>query len=73
VDDLRKNTGTQFDAKVVAAFVRAMLREVTGQTKERRIIKMLGKGYLDGEQVPTMLADLIAELESEPHPVVGRA
>jgi len=65
VEDLRKNTGTQFDGKVVAAFLRAMLREVKGETKERRIIKMLGKGYLDGEHVPMMLAELIAELQSE--------
>jgi hypothetical protein len=71
VQDLRQNAGTQFDGKVVAAFVKAMLREVTGQTKERRIIKMLGKGYLDGEQVPTLLSNLIADLEQEPQPTVA--
>jgi hypothetical protein len=72
VEDLRKNTGTQFDSKVVAAFAKAMLREVRGETKERRIIKMLGKGYLDGERVPVMLAELIAELESVPHSVAAK-
>ncbi len=64
VRDLRQNCGKQFDGKVVAAFARAMLKEVTGATKERRIIKLLGKGYLDGEQVPTLLTDLIAELDA---------
>jgi len=73
VEDLRQNTGTQFDGKVVAAFLKAMLREVKGLTKERRIIKMLGKGYLEGEHVPAMLAELIAELESERHSVAGPA
>jgi HD domain len=63
VMDLRQNTGTQFDGKVVVAFARALLKEVTGESKERRIVKMLGKGYLDGEQVGTLLTDLIAELE----------
>ena len=48
VHDLRQNSGTQFDCKVVAAFARAILKEVKGETKERRVIKMLGKGYLDG-------------------------
>ena len=62
VRDLRENSGKQFDGKVVAAFAQAILKEVTGETKERRIIKMLGKGYLEGEQVPTLLADLIADL-----------
>ena len=41
----------------------AILKEVAGETKERRITKMLGKGYLDGEHVATLLKDLIADLE----------
>ena len=65
VRDLRESSGKQFDGKVVAAFAKAMLNEVTGQSKERRIIKMLGKGYLEGEHVPTLLADLISDLEKE--------
>src|SRR5215216_1601580 len=64
VRDLRENSGKQFDGKVVAAFARAILKEVTGQTKERRITKILGKGYLEGEHVATLLSDLIADLEN---------
>jgi len=63
VRDLRENSGKQFDGKVVAAFARALLKEVNGDTKERRITKMLGKNYLEGEQVPTLLSDLISDLE----------
>ncbi len=63
VRDLRENSGKQFDGKVVAAFARAILKEVKGETKERRITKMLGKDYLEGEQVPTLLTDLISDLE----------
>jgi len=63
VRDLRENSGKQFDGKVVAAFARAMLKEVNGETKERRITKLLGKSYLEGEQVPTLLTDLISDLE----------
>lgn len=62
VRDLRQNSGKQFDGKVVAAFASALLKEVTGITKERRIMKMLGKDYLQGENVPTLLSDLIADL-----------
>jgi HD-GYP domain-containing protein (c-di-GMP phosphodiesterase class II) len=65
VRDLRENSGKQFDGKVVAAFARAMLKEVNGETKERRITKMLGKNYLEGEQVPTLLTDLITDLEKD--------
>jgi HD-GYP domain-containing protein (c-di-GMP phosphodiesterase class II) len=62
VRDLRENSGKQFDGKVVAAFARAILKEVHGETKERRITKMLGKSYLEGEHVATLLSDLIADL-----------
>jgi hypothetical protein len=64
VRDLRENTGKQFDGKVVAAFASAILKEVNGAVKKRPITKMLGKGYLDGENVATLLSDLIAELNS---------
>lgn len=69
VRDLGENSGTQFDGKVVMAFARAILKEVQGHTKERRIIKMLGKDYLIGEQVPILLANLIDELENQPKSV----
>lgn len=62
VRDLRENSGKQFDGKVVTAFARAILKEVNGETKERRITKMLGKDYLQGENVSTLLADLISDL-----------
>ena len=65
VVDLRENSGKQFDGKVVAAFARAILKEVKGETRERRITKMLGKSYLEGEQVPTLLTDLISDLEDD--------
>jgi len=64
VRDLRENCGKQFDATVVAAFARALLKEVNGTAKERRIVKMLGKDYLQGENVPTLLSDLITDLTS---------
>ncbi|HEV8429689.1 MAG TPA: HD domain-containing phosphohydrolase [Pyrinomonadaceae bacterium] len=65
VRDLRESSGKQFDGKVVAAFARAILKEVTGETKERRITKMLGKTYLEGDHFAALLTDLIADLEKE--------
>lgn len=64
VRDLRENSGKQFDGKVVAAFARAILKEVKGEAKKRPITKMLGKPYLEGENVALLLGDLIADLES---------
>jgi HD-GYP domain-containing protein (c-di-GMP phosphodiesterase class II) len=67
VIDLRHNCGTQFDGKVVAAFARAILKEVIGDTSDRRITKMLGKGYLEGDHVAELLTDLINELDPQKH------
>jgi HD-GYP domain-containing protein (c-di-GMP phosphodiesterase class II) len=61
--DLRRNTGTQFDPLVVAAFCRALLKELTGETKERRFLKMLGKRYLEAERDKPLLIKLLSELD----------
>ncbi len=63
VEDLRRNTGSQFDPRVVAAFCRALLKELNGETKERRFLKMLGKNYLDAEKDGPLLKELLTELD----------
>lgn len=67
IDDFRRTTGKQFDPAVVAAFCRALLKEVSGETNDRRITKLLGKNYLDAEQAIPLLKALIAELEGDRH------
>ena len=64
VEDFRRNTGKQFAPEVVAAFCRALLKEIKGETKDRRIIKMLGKGYVEPDQITPLLVELIADLDS---------
>ncbi len=64
VEDFRKNAGKQFAPEVLAALCRALLKEVTGETKERKMTKMLGKGYLEPEECRPLLIELIGELES---------
>ena len=63
IDDLRRNTGKQFDPLVVAAFCKALLKELNGQTKERRFVKMLGKNYLTAEKDVPLLIELLSEIE----------
>jgi hypothetical protein len=63
IEDFRRNTGKQFDCVVVLAFCRALLNEINGQTKERRILKMLGKNYIEAEQIIPLLTELINELD----------
>lgn len=61
--DFRRNTGSQFDPIVVAAFCRALLKELNGETKERKFLKMLGKNYLDAEKDAPLLRQLLLELD----------
>lgn len=61
--DLRKNTGPQFDPVVVQAFCRALLKELRGETTERKFRKMLGKDYLDAERGKPLIVELLSELD----------
>lgn len=72
IKDFRKNTGTQFDSQVVVAFSQALLKEVTGAVKERRIMKMLGKDYLDIDRAAPLLSSLIADLDGTTQSAAAR-
>jgi hypothetical protein len=69
--DLRKNTGKQFSVEVVIALCRALLYEVTGVTTDRKMIKMLGRDYLESPTVAPLLAELIDELSASPAAAVS--
>ena len=63
IEDFRLNTGKQFDCLVVLALCRSLLKELSGQTSERRIMKILGKNYLDSDRIIPLLKELITELD----------
>ena len=56
---------------MVVAFCRAICNELVGQTKDRRIMKMLGKNYIETEQVLPLVKKLITELDSNKPPVAA--
>jgi len=64
LEDLRRNAGKQFAPEIVAAFCRALLKEVRGERRPRQIIKLLGRGYVDEERSAPALESLMAELEA---------
>jgi len=72
VEDLRRNSGRQFDTPVVVAFCRALLKELRGETRPRQIIRLLGKDYVDAESIPA-LEGLLVELESGTCAAAGSA
>ncbi len=55
VDDLQRNAGKQFAPELVTAFLRGMLKELTGDTKEKRFRRLLGREYMEAEGIiPTI-------------------
>ena len=60
--DFRANSGTQFEPAVVCAFCRAFLKEIEGTSKEKRLIRLLGKNYDNVESLSPLLKSLIYDL-----------
>src|ERR1041384_5464535 len=71
IEDLRSNTGRQVAPDVVLAFCRALLKEFDATPRERRIMRLLGKDYIEAEPVRPLLRELIEELEARAHATVG--
>jgi HD-GYP domain-containing protein (c-di-GMP phosphodiesterase class II) len=59
VEDLQRNAGKQFAPELVTAFCRAMLKEVTLETKQKKFRRLLGKDYLEAEGIVPMLKNAL--------------
>jgi HD-GYP domain-containing protein (c-di-GMP phosphodiesterase class II) len=66
VEDLQKNSGGQFAPEIVNAFMRAMLREISGDDKERRFRRLLGREYMEAEGIGASLHAAVNNLTTTP-------
>ncbi len=55
VEDLQRNSGKQFAPELVTALCGAILKEMTGETKERKFRKLLGREYMEAEGIIDLL------------------
>lgn len=62
LSDLHRNTGKQFDARVVVAFCRLLLKEIGGLARERVLLPMIGIKF-DRAAVSSTLNSMIAEFD----------
>ena len=54
-EDLQRNSGKQFAPELVNAFFRGILKELTGEMKDKRFRRLLGREYMESENlVPTL-------------------
>lgn len=59
IEDLQKNSGKQFAPELVTAFCRGMLKELTGEIKEKRFRRLLGREYMEAEGIIPMLKNVL--------------
>ncbi len=64
VEDLHRNSGKQFAPDLVTAFCRAMLKELTGETKQKKFRRLLGKDYLEAESIVPQLKNALNEMNA---------
>jgi HD-GYP domain-containing protein (c-di-GMP phosphodiesterase class II) len=66
IEDLHRNAGKQFAPELVTAFCRAMLKELTGDKKEKRFRRMLGKDYMQPELAVPLLKNVLNARNATP-------
>ncbi len=59
IEDLHRNAGKQFAPELVKAFCSAMLKEITGESKQKKFRRMLGKDYMEAEGIMPMLKNVL--------------
>lgn len=59
IEDLQRNVGKQFAPELVTAFCRGMLKELTGENKEKRFRKLLGREYMEAEGIVPLLKNAL--------------
>jgi HD-GYP domain-containing protein (c-di-GMP phosphodiesterase class II) len=55
IEDLKRNAGKQFAPELVTAFCNGMLKELTGESNQKRFRRLLGREYMEAEGIIPML------------------
>lgn len=59
IEDLQRNSGKQFAPELVTAFLKGMLKELTGEDKNKRFRRLLGRDYMEAEGLIPKLKDVL--------------
>jgi HD-GYP domain-containing protein (c-di-GMP phosphodiesterase class II) len=71
IEDLKRNSGKQFAPELVTALLKAMFRELTGDTKDKRFRRLLGREYMEAENLLPMIKTALNG--SAPNPITVRS
>ncbi len=64
VEDLKVSAGKQFAPEIVTAFCGGMLRELTGDKKEKKFRKLLGREFMETENLVPLLKTTLNHLSA---------
>lgn len=67
VKDLQLNSGKQFAPELVTAFCRGILNELTGEAKQKRFSRLLGKDYMESTKIIPMLKNVLNGIAPTSH------
>ena len=59
IEDMQRNAGKQFAPELVTAFCGAILKEVTGENKQKKFRLMLGKDYMEADGIVPLLQNAL--------------
>ncbi len=62
VEDLKVNAGKQFAPELVTSFFGGMLKELTGEDKNKRFRRLLGREYMEAEGIVEKLQHTLNEM-----------
>jgi HD-GYP domain-containing protein (c-di-GMP phosphodiesterase class II) len=71
IEDLTRNSGKQFAPELVSAFLKGMYREITGQSKEKRFRRLLGREYMEADTIFPALSNALNETAPKPVTVLS--
>jgi len=62
VEDLQKNAGKQFAPELVTSFLGGMLKELTGEERNKRFRRLLGREYMEADGIVDKLRYTLNEM-----------
>jgi HD-GYP domain-containing protein (c-di-GMP phosphodiesterase class II) len=71
IEDLTRNSGKQFAPELVSAFLKGMFRELTGEAKEKRFRKLLGREYMETPELLAAIKTALNGTAPRPAAVAG--
>ena len=62
VEDIHRNSGHQFSPELATALLSGMLKELTGESREKRFRRLLGRDYMEAEGIADTLKQTLNEM-----------